>query len=126
MQTECNTDRFDFQPLWRREVRGGFDGGAVTSNAGALLLREVDAKLGILGRFADCFTDHREAELVEHPVADLVAQRTYALALGHEDLDDHDQLRHDPLLAVLVGKRDPTGQDRRRRGQPRRGGPAVG
>jgi hypothetical protein len=92
-----------------------FDGGAITSDAGALLLREVDAKMTILGRFADCFTDHRDAELIEHPVNHLIAQRIFALALGYEDLNDHDQLRHDPLMAVLVGKRDPTGKDRLRR-----------
>ncbi len=107
MQTECNTDRFDFQPLEKREVRGSFDGGAITSDAGALLLREVEEKIGIIGRFAGCFTDHRDPELIEHPVEHLIAQRVFGLALGYEDLNDHDQLRHDPLLAVLVGKRDP-------------------
>ncbi len=112
MQTECNTDRFGFQPLAKREVRGSFDGGAITSDAGALLLREVEAKLGIIARFADCFTDHRDPNLIEHTVDHLVAQRIYGLALGYEDLNDHDELRHDPLLAVLVGKQDPTGQDR--------------
>ena len=114
MQTECNTEGFDFQPLEKRELRGGFDGGAITSDAGALLLREVEAKTTIIGRFADCFTDHRAPELIEHPVGHLVAQRVYGLALGYEDLNDHDQLRYDPLMAVLVGKRDPTGQDRLR------------
>jgi len=114
VQTECNTNRFDFQPLAKREVRGGFDGGTVTSDGGALLLREVDTKFAILRRFAACFTDHRDPELVEHSVDDLIAQRVYALTLGYEDLNDHDRLRHDPLLAVLVGKHDPTGQDRRR------------
>ncbi len=112
MQTECNTDRFGFQPLAKREVRGSFDGGAITSDAGALLLREVEAKLGIIARFAGCFTDHRDPNLIEHSVDHLVAQRVYGLALGYEDLNDHDELRHDPLLAVLVGKQDPTGQDR--------------
>jgi hypothetical protein len=75
----------------------------------------VEAKTGILRRFAACFTDHRDPERVEHSVAELMAQRIFALALGYEDLNDHDALRHDPLLAVLVGKADPTGQDRRRR-----------
>ena len=114
MQTECNTERFDFQPLEKRELRGVFDGGAITSDAGALLLREVEAKTTIIGRFAACFTDHRDPELIEHSVGHLVAQRVYGLALGYEDLNDHDQLRYDPLMAVLVGKRDPTGQDRLR------------
>ena len=112
MQTQCNTDRFDFQPFGKREVCGFFDGGAITSDAGALLLREVEAKMGIIGRFAGCFIDHRDSKLIEHTVEHLVAQRVYGLALGYEDLNDHDQLRHDPLMAVLVGKTDPTGQDR--------------
>ena len=114
MQTECSTVAFDFQPHEKRDVRGIFDGGAITSDGGALLLREVEAKLRILGRFAECFTDHRDPELIEHSVGDLVAQRVFGLALGYEDLNDHDELQHDPLMAVLVGKQDPTGQDRLR------------
>ena len=114
MRTQCNTNGFDFQPLQRRVVRGVFNGGMITSDAGALLLREVEAKLAVVRRFADCFTDHRDSELIEHTVEHLVAQRVYALALGYEDLNDHDQLRHDPLMAVLVGKADPSGQDRLR------------
>ncbi len=89
MQTECNTDRFDLQPLEKREVRGSFDGGNITSDAGALLLREVEVKMGILGRFAGCFTDHCNPELIEHPVDHLIAQRVYGLAPGYEDLNDH-------------------------------------
>jgi hypothetical protein len=96
----------------------------ITSDAGALLLREVEAKMAIIGRFAGCFTDHRKAELIEHSVGQLIAQRVYGLALGYEDLNDHDQLRHDPLMAVLVGKQDPTGQDRVR--QRDRGKPLAG
>ena len=115
MTTECNAREFAFQGLGSRSVTGRFDGGAITSDAGSLLLREVEAKTGILRRFAACFTDHRDPERVEHSVGELVAQRVFALALGYEDLNDHDTLRHDPLLAVLVGKADPTGQDRRRR-----------
>jgi len=115
MTTECNAREFDFQALGSRAVTGRFDGGAITSDAGGLLLREVEAKTGILRRFAACFTDYRDPELIEHTVGELIAQRVFALALGYEDLNDHDALRHDPLLAVLVGKADPTGQDRRRR-----------
>ena len=115
MTTECNAREFDFQALGSRAVTARFDGGAITSDAGGLLLREVEAKTGILRRFAACFTDHRDPERVEHTVDELLAQRIFALALGYEDLNDHDTLRHDPLLAVLVGKADPTGQDRRRR-----------
>jgi hypothetical protein len=114
MLTECTAREFDFQGLGRRAVTARFDGGAVTSDAGGLLLREVEAKAGILQRFAACFTDHRDSDLVEHSVYELLAQRVYALALGYEDLNDHDALRYDPLLAVLVGKEDPTGADRRR------------
>ena len=114
MPTECNRDRLEFQPLEKRELVGIFDGGTITSDAGGLLLREVDAKTGIIGRLAECFTDYRDPELIEHTVAELVAQRVYALALGYEDLNDHDQLRHDPLMAVLAGKDDPTGRDRAR------------
>jgi hypothetical protein len=113
MTTECNAREFAFQGLGSRAVTAKFDGGAITSDAGGLLLREVEAKTGILRRFAGCFTDHRDPDLIEHTVRELVAQRVFALALGYEDLNDHDTLRHDPLLAVLVGKTDPTGQDRR-------------
>lgn len=114
MQTQCNTQAAQFQPLHKKDIVGLFDGGAITSDAGALILRELEAKLGIIRRFADCFNDHRDPQRIEHRVEQLVAQRIYALALGYEDLNDHDQLRHDPLMAVLVGKEDPTGQDRRR------------
>jgi hypothetical protein len=116
MSTECNARDFAFQGLGSRAVTARFDGGAITSDAGGLLLREVEAKTGILRRFAACFTDHRDPELIEHTVGELIAQRVFALALGYEDLNDHDALRHDPLLAILVGKADPTGRDRRRNG----------
>jgi hypothetical protein len=89
-----------------------FDGGKITSDAGALLLRETERATGIIGQFAACFTDHRDPDLIEHAVKELIAQRVYALCLGYEDLNDHDALRHDPLLAVLVGKEDPLGEDR--------------
>jgi len=112
VQTECNTDRIGFQPLGKREIVGIFDGGNITSDAGGLLLRETDSKTAVIRRFVECFTDYRDPELVEHTVAELVAQRVYGIALGYEDLADHDQLRHDPLMAVLAGKLDPSGQDR--------------
>ncbi|TAL11831.1 MAG: hypothetical protein EPO02_03365 [Nitrospirae bacterium] len=121
MTTECNQTTFEFHPLGRREVVGRFDGGTISSDGGGVLLREVEVRTGILQQFAACFTDHRDADLIEHTVSELVAQRVYALALGYEDLLDHDDLRHDPLLAALVGKGDPTGQDRLRerdRGKP--------
>lgn len=110
--TECNPGRLEFHPLARREIVAGFDGGDITSDAGGLLLREVEQQSGILRRLADCFTDHRDPERIEHSVLELVSQRVYGLALGYEDLNDHDELRHDPLLAVLVEKADPTGQSR--------------
>src|SRR5271167_2882366 len=114
MTTECNQEPFPFHPLKQREVRGQFDGGAITSDAGGWLLRAVEKRTGIIGQFASCFTDDRDPELVEHAVAELVGQRIYGLALGYEDLNDHDELRRDPLLAVLVEKQDPSGEDRRR------------
>jgi len=112
MRTGCNQESFQFHPLRKREVRGRFDGGAITTDVGGLLLREVEKRTGIIAQFAGCFTDHRDRERIEHTVKELVAQRVYALALGYEDLNDHDQLRHDPLLAVLVEKEDPRGESR--------------
>jgi Transposase DDE domain group 1 len=115
MTTECNQQSFEFHPLNQRPVVGRFDGGAITSDAGGLLLREVEKRTGIIERFAGCFRDHRAAGQVEHTVGELVAQRVYGLALGYEDLNDHDELRRDPLLAVLAEKPDPTGGSRARR-----------
>ncbi len=112
MQAQCNQKSFPFHPLIRRQVEGRFDGGAITTDAGGLLLREVEKRTGIIAGFAACFRDHRAEEQIEHTVQELVAQRVYALALGYEDLNDHDQLRRDPLLAVLAEKEDPTGESR--------------
>jgi len=95
-------------------VVANFSGGKITSDSGGLLLREVEERRRIIGRFAECFTDYRDARTVEHTVNELVAQRVYGIALGYEDLNDHDNLRHDPLLAVLVGKEDPSGESRAR------------
>jgi hypothetical protein len=107
MTTECNQFVLGFHPLKQREVRAQFDGGAITSDGGGLLLREVEKRTGILRQFAACFTDYRNPDLLEHPVQELVAQRVYGLALGYEDLNDHEELRKDPLLAVLVEKSNP-------------------
>ena len=104
MPTECSRDRFGFAPVAGRQVVAGFDGGAVTSDAGALLLGATDRAIGLVARFAACFSDGRSAELVEHTIETMVAQRVFGIALGYEDLVDHDQLRHDPVLATLVGK----------------------
>ena len=112
MVAECITEDFDFQPLGHREVIGRFDGGTITSDAGGLLLRELEAKTGLLRRFAECFNDYRDPELIEHTVEDLIKQRVFGLALGYEDVNDHDDLRRDPLMAVLVGKKDATGMNR--------------
>src|SRR6266404_1116308 len=107
MSTECNQFVFGFHPQKRREIRAQFDGGAITSDGGGLLLREIEKRIRILRQFAACFTDYRNPDLIEHSVKELVAQRVYGLALGYEDLNDHDELRNDPLLAVLVEKEDP-------------------
>jgi Transposase DDE domain group 1 len=115
MSTECNRPDLVFQPLGAREVVGRFDGGTISSDGGCLLLGEAERLTGTLQQLAACFTDHRDPDAIEHTVAQLVAQRVYGLALGYEDLNDHDTLRLDPLLATLVGKTDPTGTDRLRR-----------
>jgi len=87
-----------------RAVVASFDGGAITSDAGALLLGATDRAIDLVGRFAACFSDGRDRERIAHAVATLVAQRVFGIALGYEDLIDHDQIRHDPVLAVLAGK----------------------
>ena len=112
MKTECNGQTYLFPAEISRQIVARFDGGTITSDAGGLLLQQVERQTGVLRQFAACFTDHRHPRLIEHTVTELVSQRVYGLALGYEDLNDHDELRHDPLLAVLVGKPDPTGQDR--------------
>jgi hypothetical protein len=104
MQTECNADLFGFTPVEGRAVVAAFDGGKMTSDAGALLLGATDRAIGMVERFADCFADSRAPQLIEHTVRTLVGQRVFALALGYEDLVDHDELRHDPTMAVLAGK----------------------
>jgi len=114
LDTQCNQESLQFHPLARRQVRGEFDGGTITTDAGGLLLREVEKRTGIIAQFAACFTDHREAARIEHGVKELVAQRVYGLALGYEDLNDHEELRRDPLLAVLAEKPDLRGAKRAR------------
>src|SRR5260370_13031538 len=104
MQTECSVDLFGFARVEGRAVVAGFDGGRMTSDAGAMLLGATDRAIGLIERFDGCFIDHRAAELVEHTVAGLVRQRVVGIALGYEDLIDHDQLRHDPIMAVPCGK----------------------
>jgi hypothetical protein len=114
MKTECTPHQIEFQGLGRRKVQAGFDGGHIASDGGALLLREVDTFFNIIEGLAACFTDHRDEEQTEHSVAELLRQRVYGIALGYEDLNDHDDLMRDPLLALTLGKIDPEGADRRR------------
>jgi hypothetical protein len=122
MTTECNASYLDFPMVGPRQVLADFDGGDISSDGGALLLQETERLTGIVRQFAACFTDHRNPDLVEHTAEELIAQRVYALALGYEDLNDHDDLRSDPLIATVVGKADPTGKTRRR---PRDRGKAL-
>ena len=107
MPTECSATLFEFEAVEGRSAVAGFDGGNITSNAGALLLGQVDCGLGLVRRFAECFIDRRDPRYVEHQVATLVGQRIFGLALGYEDLNDHDELRKDPTFAVLAGKLNP-------------------
>ena len=100
----CKPVSLAFQGCQGRRVTAAFDGGSITSNAGALLLRKADRSTGLFNRVAAGFTDHRDPRLTEHSVRTLVAQRITGISLGYEDLNDHDDLRHDPLLALLSGK----------------------
>ena len=104
MLTECSRDLFGFEAVEGRQVVAAFDGGQVTSDAGALLLGAANRAIGLVQRLARCFADWRCQELVEHSVETMLMQRICGLALGYEDLVDHDELRHDPVLATLVGK----------------------
>lgn len=105
--TECTQRTLEFHRLGRREITARFDAPAITSDAGGLLLREVDEQYGLLEQFAKCFDDFRNPGCTMHSVKDLLSQRIFGIALGYEDLNDHEQLRHDPLMAVLAGKTDP-------------------
>src|ERR1700683_877084 len=104
MQTECSAKPSVFAPVEGRPVVAEFDGGAVTSDAGGLLLGAADKAIGLVGRLAGCFRDARDRRYIEHTVATLVGQRVFGIALGYEDLNDHDDLRHDPVMSVLAGK----------------------
>ena len=114
MSTECTQRSFGFHPHFQRRVEANFKGGRISSNGGGVLLREVERKTGMLKRLAKCFEGRRRPGLIEHRVEQLVAQRVYGLALGYDDLNDHDDLCRDPVLALLAGKRDVEGQQRRR------------
>jgi len=106
--TECNQSDFGFEAWGRREIVARFEGGTISSDGGAFLLRETDRRLNLLSRLAECFLDGRDQKLVEHPVAEMLAQRIYGLALGYEDINDHEQLRKDPVFGILSGR---TAQD---------------
>src|SRR6516162_1752199 len=111
MQTDCIPDLFGFESVEGRSVVAAFDGGSITSDAGAMLLGATDRAIGLIDRFAACFRDFRCPELIEHEVKTLIGQRVFGLALGYEDLIDHDQLRHDPVMAILAGKLEARRED---------------
>jgi Transposase DDE domain group 1 len=100
MQTECTAPQLEFEGFCGRRVVAGFDGGAITSDTGALLLRSTDQAVGLIRRVAKCFRDGRDQDRIEHAIETLVGQRIVGIALGYEDLNDHDDLRHDPVLVV--------------------------
>ena len=104
--TECNQSSFGFEASGRREIVARFDGGTISSDGGAFLLRQTDKRLNLMPRLAECFLDGRNQALVEHSIPEMLAQRIYGLALGYEDLNDHEQLRKDPVFGILAGKED--------------------
>ena len=114
MKTECKSDHLKFHPLRSRDIIAKFDGGNITSDAGVLLLREVEKRTHILKRLSQCFKDYRNPDRIEHTVEELVKQRVYGISMGYEDLNDHEILRNDPLLGLLCDKEDPSGLSRQR------------
>ena len=111
MPTECSSEQFEFEGFGRRRVVAAFDGGAMTSDGGGLLLRHTDRALGLIGRVAACFQDNREQDQVVHTLPALVGQRIVGIALGYEDVNDHDELRHDPVLALFADRLEPKRSD---------------
>lgn len=114
--TECIKQEFKFQGLNNRNVVGSFDGGNITSDGGSILLRDLEIGRGIIQQFSECFTDYRDSRYIEHTVYELLRRRIFGIALGYEDLNDHDQLRNDPNLALASGKADITGESRKKIG----------
>ena len=104
MQTQCNAEQLQFSCVERRRVVAAFDGGTVSSDAGALLLGRADEAIGLIDRLAGCFIDERDPDLIEHAVRTLIGQRVFGMALGYEDLNDHESLRHDAVFGTLLGK----------------------
>jgi Transposase DDE domain group 1 len=102
--TECNQSSFGFEACGKREIVARFDGGAISSDGGALLLRQTDKRLNLLPRLAECFLDGRQQKQVQHSALEMLSQRIYGLALGYEDINDHEQLRHDPVFSILAGR----------------------
>jgi hypothetical protein len=102
--TECNQSSFGFEAAGRREIVARFDGGTISTDGGAFLLRQTDKRLNLLPRLAECFLDGRNQNLVEHSMAEMLSQRIYGLALGYEDINDHEQLRRDPVFGILAGR----------------------
>ena len=112
MTTQCNAEKLAFHELDSREVVGRFDGGEITSDAGGILLREVEKRTAILCRMSECFEDHRDRDRIEHTVESLVKQRVMGLCLGYEDLNDHDELCRDRMMALLCESDDVNGERR--------------
>jgi len=102
--TECIQSSFGFEASGRREIVARFDGGTISSDGGAFLLRQTDKRLNLLPRLAECFLDGRNQILVEHSILEMLSQRVYGLALGYEDINDHEQLRNDPVFGILAGR----------------------
>jgi hypothetical protein len=102
--TECSQSSFGFEALGSRQIVARFDGGTISSDGGAFLLRQTEQRLNLLPRLAACFLDGRNQNQVDHSILEMLSQRVYGLALGYEDLNDHEQLRHDPVFGVLAGR----------------------
>ena len=123
-KTDCNQTKFEFQGLGKRKVEADFSGGHLSSNGGTVFLREIDERLKLSTRLSGCFRDLRDQRYVEHSLPALIAQRIHGIALGYEDLNDHEALRVDPLFAVSCGRRDVLGEERR--SEPEAGKPLAG
>jgi hypothetical protein len=104
--TECNQSEFGFEASGRREIVARFDGGTISSDGGGFLLRQTDQRLNLLPRLAQCFLDGRNQDLIEHSILEMLSQRIYGMALGYEDLNDHEQLRKDPVFGILAGRQE--------------------
>src|SRR5882762_7239300 len=104
--TDCNQSSFGFEASGSREIVARFDGGTISSDGGAFLLRQTDKRLNLLPRLAECFLDGRNQEQVEHTILEMLSQRIYGLALGYEDINDHDELRKDPVFGILAGREE--------------------